>query len=102
MHRVVTRSALVAPLLMLNSMIQKSWGLQPGTSRGSNLFGLDGLSRSATLQDGAGFGLEGTFGPPSSAGSEAYYKDLDLSSSQGYVPWGSHMLTQQCELTKKF
>lgn len=58
------------------------------------MFGLDGVSRPSSVHDSAGFDLNGTCKPPSS-GSEASLRGLTRSSSQGYIPWGSHMLTQE-------
>ena len=63
-------------------------------SQGSSRFGLDGVSRPSSIQDGPGFGLDG-ISRPSSVGLEENSKSLNRSSSCGYVPWGSHMLTQE-------
>ena len=63
-------------------------------SQGGSIFGLDGISRPSSIQDGPGFGLDGIY-RPSSVGFVENSKSLNLSSSCGYVPWGSHMLTQE-------
>ena len=77
--------------MSLASTVLRPRGPPSRSTAGTSLFGLDGVSRPHSMQDGVGFGLDGDSHPI--VANARVNEHVNTSST--FVPWGSNMLGLQ-------